>query len=135
MTPNLCSSEYYNYKGFFSITLFAMVTYDYKFLWVDVSGDGSSSDAQIYNSELREGLEQNIMGWLIAVQDLDNNNTVAIIATSDKCLQHLYLVTIRCTYMVYTMMDVHFVGITWIRFMMGYLNCVPLGSATSHCTH
>jgi hypothetical protein len=63
--PPDSGSEYYNYKGFFSIILFAMVTSDYKFLWVDVSGNGSSSDAHIYNnSELREGLEQNnIMGW------------------------------------------------------------------------
>ena len=56
--PPNSGSEYYNYKGFFSIILFTMVTSDYKFLWVDVSGNGSSSDAHIYNnSELREGLE------------------------------------------------------------------------------
>ena len=59
------SSDYYNYKGFFSVILFAMVSSDYKFLWVDVSGKGSSSDAHIYNtSELREGLENDdIVGW------------------------------------------------------------------------
>jgi len=63
--PPDSGSEYYNYKGFFSIILFAMVTSDYKFLWVDVSGKGSSSDAHIYNnSELKDGLEKdNIMGW------------------------------------------------------------------------
>ena len=56
--PPNSGSEYYNYKGFFSTILFAMVTSDYKFLWVDVSGNGSS-DAHIYkNSELREGLER-----------------------------------------------------------------------------
>ena len=63
--PPNSGSDYYNYKGFFSIILFAMVTSDYKFLWVDLSGKGASSDAHIYNnSELREGLESNnIMGW------------------------------------------------------------------------
>ncbi len=50
--PRDSGSEYYNYKGFL-------------ILWVYVSGNGSSSAAQVYNnSELREGLEQNnIMGW------------------------------------------------------------------------
>ena len=44
--------------GFFSVILFAMVSSDYKFMWADVSGNGSASDAQIYNSsELKEGLE------------------------------------------------------------------------------
>ena len=58
--PPDSGSDYYNYKGFFSIILFAMVTSDYKFLWVDVSGNGCSSDAHIYNnSELRESLEHN----------------------------------------------------------------------------
>ena len=62
--PPDSGSEYYSYKRFFSIILFAMVTSDYKFLWVDVSGNGSASDAHIYNnSELRERLENNsIMG-------------------------------------------------------------------------
>jgi hypothetical protein len=51
-------SVYRNYKGFFSIVLMALVDADYKFLWIDVSSDGSSNDASIYNgSELKEGLE------------------------------------------------------------------------------
>ena len=51
--PAISVFRYYNYKGFFSVILFAMVKADYKFLWVDVSTVGSCSDAQIYNdSEL-----------------------------------------------------------------------------------
>lgn len=63
--PPRSGSDYYNYKGFFSIILFAMVDAEYKFLWADVEGIGSCSDAQIYNqSELRQGLEEdNIAGW------------------------------------------------------------------------
>ena len=63
--PPSTGSEYYNYKGFFSVILFAMVSSDYKFMWADVSGNGSASDAQIYNSsELKEGLESGtIVGW------------------------------------------------------------------------
>ena len=63
--PPNSGSEFYNYTGFFSMILFALVTSDYKFLWVDVSGNDSASDPQIYNnSELKEDLENGtIMGW------------------------------------------------------------------------
>lgn len=63
--PPDSGSEYYNYKKFFSIILFTMVSSDYKFIWADCSGKGSSSDAHIYNnSELRAGLEHDdIVGW------------------------------------------------------------------------
>ena len=63
--PENSGSEYWNYKKYYSIILFAMVTSDYKFLYVDVTGTGSLSDAQIYNaSDLRAGLENNdIVGW------------------------------------------------------------------------
>lgn len=58
--PANSGSDYYNYKDYFSVILLAVVTYDYKFLWVDVSGKGSSSDAHIYNqSALKEALEKN----------------------------------------------------------------------------
>ena len=40
---------FHNYKGFFSVVLMALVDADYKFLWTDVGGCGSMSDAQIYN--------------------------------------------------------------------------------------
>ena len=63
--PPNSGSEYYNYKGFFSIILLSLVDSDYKFVWADLSGIGSSSDAQIYNdSDLKKGLEEGtITGW------------------------------------------------------------------------
>jgi len=63
--PANSGSDFYNYKGFFSIILLAVVTSDYKFLWIDVSGKGASSDAHIYNaSELSDGLQNNdILGF------------------------------------------------------------------------
>ena len=64
-SPPNSGSEYFNYKGFFSIILLALVDSDYKFLWADLSGTGSSSDAQVYNaSDLKKGLEEGtIAGW------------------------------------------------------------------------
>ena len=58
-------SDYCNCKGFYSIVLLAVVTSDYKFLWVDTNGKGSSSYKHIYdNSELKEALEKNdIIGF------------------------------------------------------------------------
>ena len=63
--PANTGSEYFNYKGYFSVLLLAVVSSDYKFIWVDVSGKGASSDAHIYNeSDLRDGLQNNdILGF------------------------------------------------------------------------
>ena len=63
--PPNSGSEYYCYKGYFSIVLFALVDCEYRFLWADVEGNGAASDAQIYNaSELKNGLEaDDIAGW------------------------------------------------------------------------
>jgi hypothetical protein len=55
--PARASSLYYNYKGFFSIILMALVDADYRFIWVEVGANGASSDAQIFNScELKEAI-------------------------------------------------------------------------------
>jgi len=43
--PAKSSSLYYNYNGFFSVVLMAPVNEDCKFLWVDISGYESMSDA------------------------------------------------------------------------------------------
>ena len=56
--PPNTGSLYYNYKGFFSVLLLALVDAQYKFLWIDTGGLGSMSDCQIFNeSELKEYLE------------------------------------------------------------------------------
>ena len=47
--PKNGGSFYHNYKGFHSIILVALVDAKYKFLWVKVGTNGSSSDAQIFN--------------------------------------------------------------------------------------
>lgn len=53
--PEKSGSDFYNYKGFFSIVLLALVDANYKFIWVDTGGNGCNSDAQLFNdSELKE---------------------------------------------------------------------------------
>ena len=61
--PKNAGSEFYNYKGFHSIILMALVDGDYKFSWVDVGSNGSAGDAQVFNrSELKECFEQDTVG-------------------------------------------------------------------------
>ena len=56
-------SEYFNYKGYFSVVLLALVDEDYKFLWVNAGASGSSSDAQIFNcSKLKRRIENRTLG-------------------------------------------------------------------------
>ena len=55
---------YYNYKGFYSVVLLALIDADYKFIWADLGGLGSSSDAQMYNNcELKEYVEGDNIGF------------------------------------------------------------------------
>lgn len=48
-SPPESGSVYYNYKGFFSIILLAVVDADYKFLWTSIGANGSASDCGVYN--------------------------------------------------------------------------------------
>ena len=62
--PPNTGSLFHNNKGFFSLVLLALVDADYKFLWMDIGGYGSMSDAQIFNeSELKECLEDGTIGF------------------------------------------------------------------------
>uniref|UniRef100_A0A3Q1G1T0 DDE Tnp4 domain-containing protein n=1 Tax=Acanthochromis polyacanthus TaxID=80966 RepID=A0A3Q1G1T0_9TELE len=73
--PLNSGSEFYNYKSFYSVILFAMVDADYKFTYIDVSGNCSSSDAQIYNeSDLHRGLDQNRIHAFPQPDPLPNDN-------------------------------------------------------------
>ena len=61
--PTNMGSLYYNYKGFHSIVLLALVDADYKFMYVDVGSNGSSSDAGIFQmTDLQRALEDDAAG-------------------------------------------------------------------------
>ena len=61
--PKKSGSEYFNYKGYFSLVLLALVNADYKFLWVNTGSSDSSSDAQIFNhSKLKRRIENGTLG-------------------------------------------------------------------------
>lgn len=61
--PRASGSTFYNYKGFYSVVLFALVDADYKFLWCDVGAPGSNSDATIFlTSDLRACIEDGSIG-------------------------------------------------------------------------
>ena len=62
--PNSGSLYHYNYKGFYSVVLMALLDAHYKFIWADIGGMGSASDAQIYNaSKLKECVEDGSLGF------------------------------------------------------------------------
>ena len=48
--PAKSGSFFFNYKGFFSLVLLAMVDADYKFTYVEVGSEGRASDAGVWKS-------------------------------------------------------------------------------------
>ena len=57
--PAHSGSQYYNYKGYYSIIMLAVVDANYKFMYVDVGSYGADSDAGIFrHCGLFNALEQ-----------------------------------------------------------------------------
>jgi len=62
-SPKSSGSLYYNYIGFYSVVMLALVDGDYNFIWVNAGSNGTGSDAQIWNiCELKEMIEENKLG-------------------------------------------------------------------------
>ena len=56
--PKNGGSPYFNYKGFHSILLMALVDASYNSIWADIEANVSASDAAIFNhSEMKEVIE------------------------------------------------------------------------------
>ncbi|CAH1266737.1 HARBI1 [Branchiostoma lanceolatum] len=61
--PPRAGSRYYNYKGFHSIVIMALVDAEYKFLWANVGAEGARSDAAIFQvCSLRLSLQEGTLG-------------------------------------------------------------------------
>ncbi|XP_045116824.1 uncharacterized protein LOC123507728 [Portunus trituberculatus] len=54
--PPCSGSEYYDYKGHFSLIMMALVDADYKFMYVDVGASGRASDAGVWRDVASEML-------------------------------------------------------------------------------
>jgi len=48
IAPPHSGSQYYNYKGYLSIIMLALVDAHYKFIHVDVGAYGADSDARVF---------------------------------------------------------------------------------------
>lgn len=57
--PNKSGSFYFNYKGFHSLVLLAVVDSDCKFIYANVGANGASCDAQVFNlSTMKRAFDQ-----------------------------------------------------------------------------
>ena len=63
--PKESGSDYYNYKGLFSLVLLALVDTEYRFLWINCGSRRSLLDARVFNrNDLREKTEDGSLGFL-----------------------------------------------------------------------
>jgi hypothetical protein len=78
-------SKFYNYKGFFSIVLMAVVDADYTFIYVDVGFNGRVSDGGIFaRSSLREHLEKSELSVPSPKPLPDRQNAVPYVIVGDE---------------------------------------------------
>ena len=57
INPPNCGSTHYNYKGFYSIVLLALVKHNYQFIYINVGCQGRISDGGVFiNSDLYQGI-------------------------------------------------------------------------------
>ena len=62
--PPNSTASYYNYKGTYSIILFALVDANYCFRYIDVGKNGRASDSTIFkNSSLNIALDHKLLNW------------------------------------------------------------------------
>ena len=61
--PSKSGTVNHNYKGFLSIIPLGLVDAEYKFIWIDVGANGSTSDCAIFNTlDLLQVIECDTLG-------------------------------------------------------------------------
>lgn len=90
--PNLCGSEFWNYKGNNSIVLMAIVDHDYCFRYINVEANGRNSDEGIFrNCSIYQKLENNnilLDGGFFVEDDAFPLKTYLLKPYSHKCLTY-----------------------------------------------
>lgn len=77
--PANCGSFYYNYKGFFSIVMMAVVNANYEFIYLDIGTNGRHSDASILErTEFFKRLQNETLHLPTNAQTVDGLNFVFI---------------------------------------------------------
>ena len=77
--------EPFNYKGFHSMVLLAVVDADYKFIWFDIAALVLSSDNQIFlYSNLRQNIKDNTFGFPQAESLVDHGPQVEYFIIKDN---------------------------------------------------
>jgi len=62
--PDNSCSEFYNYKGTYSVILFALVYADYRIVFIDVGSNGRVHDGAVFrNSMLNSAMENTLLNW------------------------------------------------------------------------
>ncbi|XP_065069253.1 putative nuclease HARBI1 [Rhopilema esculentum] len=79
--PKMSGSEYFNYKGYFSIVLLALASYDYKLIFVDVGASGRNGDAGLFETS---PLNQQMKDKSIAFPEAEQFGETCI-----KCHYHI----------------------------------------------
>ena len=79
------ASQYYNYKGFYSVVLMAVVDAHYRFLYVNVGATGSGSDGGVFaDTLLKEQLEADDLGIPPAEPLTEDGPDVAYFLVGDE---------------------------------------------------
>lgn len=62
-SPKCSGSDFFNYKGFFSIVLYAVVDANYNFIFADVGVQGRISDGGVFkNTVIHHKMQNNRLG-------------------------------------------------------------------------
>ena len=86
--PPHSGSVYYNYKGYFSIILLAIVDADAKFIYVDVGANGSASDGGVFkDTPLREMMDEGTAG-LPEDEPLPGEERKSLFHSGRRCFSH-----------------------------------------------